>query len=113
MFPSKIVAFRFLLAFLNPFTPERQARYRELLGENQDMDGGPFPELRKTLEELIENLGGEGALDYRTYGAQDGEWIESSPSLQDIIGFIRNWMHTSNENRIKQVPVLFLMEMAV
>ena len=64
------------LAFLNPFTPERQARYRELLGENQDMDAdGPFPELRKTLEELIENLGGEGALDYRTYGAQDGEWI--------------------------------------
>ena len=39
--------------------------------------------------------------------------FESSPSLQDIIGFIRNWMHTSNENRIKQVPVLFLMEMAV
>ena len=36
---------------------------------------GPFPELRKTLEELIEKLGGEGALDYRTYGAQDGEWI--------------------------------------
>ena len=33
--------------------------------------------------------------------------FESSPSLQDTIGFIRNWMHTSNENRIKQVPVLF------
>ena len=64
------------LAFLNPFTPERQARYRELFGENHDMDADePFPELRKALEELIEKLGGEEAMDYRTYGAQDGEWI--------------------------------------